>query len=1254
MSTTTEEKSAIEEKEAKNTGILVCKGAICQCDQGSIPAQLKVTSQDKVSINDASGQDKILATDADRDFEGLKFGVCKYLTAQNNGKKTDCAYKFPEKWKDAYENADVHGHLPLLEKATLECVYTGKISVLFHGQAQQLSAANVAHADENLSDDLHEGEEQEALKEEVPLKRVAVKTIALKEKPRKQKNGTPQKIWLQKGETCHFSVFGYYNMGNSYTKNPNEKEAGQIGWVVSEGHGEKFGKQLAIYRNTGKEFEIHFEEPGNYRVTAYGREFKDDGVTPNWEDKKPSIDVVVEENQLQGVKGISEGNKKVPHSFVADYKYKPTQEEQNRIRWATYDSNGILIGDKEEGKAGYSKIFEANGTYTVKVWLEGQKEEAKTHSITIKDNAVLGIKASSTVIRPGEDVTFSVSKMRFSDKVTDEETAAIKWQLGRRPYDEADGKQKFTKTFHDLGDYVVEASTVFEGQNASKKYDGKGSDSAKITVTRNEVKGIEITKQPKIGSTGEFKADELIFPDLKGTEKVHWKLFRDGKEILGFQNKGQNKGLRVDHLHKGKYTLKAWITDEKQAATLNFEAIECEITEGQWADNDGSKIRKAGVDQEVTVYVKHIGLKGEKVDIQVFDIDFTGHNIVYEQKGLVVDQETEFKHSFVITKDIWQKIEEQGASGNIFKEAYGELYFKITPQDADLKIKGDSHKESYPSRYRLIVKKSVNVIDQYFTDSPDTKKYKHIHKDDPFFYKLYLTNMVGEKVDVYFFELKERHSFLKTNQKLSWKEITEKFKEDRCIHVEKDAQINNKGELLIKVPPEGLSTEGTSSKLMALVKIDDKIGFYSNPIVVFKQKSHKEHCRESENYVMVEKAFEPKTEEKGVCECEAKVRAFLRMLRIGEGTSDEGGYTRIVGGSSFKDHGKDMSTHPDVYISKHDSTAAGAYQITRTNWNSNPLKFWRTTDEKWLAYKRKHNLESFSKKAQDAYGAFLVISKKKAINEIKNGHIKEAINKCANEWASLPGAGYGQREEKLTTLLNEYDKYLKEELAGKTSLHIEEGFLKEIFGIECCSDEQAVLGDMNKYKIEIDKFTFSKVMISNTSNKYGYNIYDKGKLIKTYILEKNDHNLLPFTETGPNWGRYGARDKGGDNWIDEKVAAAFYGFLYSLPKNGFSGTLYYNDISANDSRNIGHSGHKIGNDIDIRYPGSANSQGEVLWSAAMKTYGTEDKFVTVLENILGIATKWGFNKNYAYKTSIKNTTGKATAIHKNHFHLGLR
>ncbi|WP_435524276.1 hypothetical protein [Chryseobacterium indoltheticum] len=173
------------------------------------------------------------------------------------------------------------------------------------------------------------------------------------------------------------------------------------------------------------------------------------------------------------------------------------------------------------------------------------------------------------------------------------------------------------------------------------------------------------------------------------------------------------------------------------------------------------------------------------------------------------------------------------------------------------------------------------------------------------------------------------------------------------------------------------------------------------------------------------------------------------------------------------------------------------------------------------------------------------------MKKIKNNDFRGAVEKCRAEWASLPGAGYGQREEAISTIENLYKKYLQEELAGQQTeakLHIKKGFLKKYFKIDCCNEQPLVSGDINKYRIDADKFTYPKIMESKNSKKYQYDIHENNNLIKSIVLDKNEHNLLPFPESGNNWGRFGTRDKGGDNWVNEKVCAALLGFFYSLPK----------------------------------------------------------------------------------------------------------
>ncbi|NLU92076.1 PAAR-like protein [Chitinophaga sp. Ak27] len=258
------------------------------------------------------------------------------------------------------------------------------------------------------------------------------------------------------------------------------------------------------------------------------------------------------------------------------------------------------------------------------------------------------------------------------------------------------------------------------------------------------------------------------------------------------------------------------------------------------------------------------------------------------------------------------------------------------------------------------------------------------------------------------------------------------------------------------------------------------------------------------------------------------------------------------------------------------------------------------------------------------------------------------------KWKGLQNAANGNTEvtEKISKKVGK-DAVTSD---GKSSHAEKKKAFKEttsvVFKVSECLYGIIPAGDNNKYRIDVDLFTYQQIRINKESKQYQFDVYNKNALVKTYVINANEKTLLPFPETGPNWGRFGTRDAGGDNYAAPKVAAAFFGFFYSLPLNGYAGTLYYNDISANDGRNIGHQGHVHGDDMDIRYPGAAPD--ERYWYDAKAHYPSEEKFVETLENILTIALKWGFNTNYAYKAGIKHTKGVAMSVHQDHFHIGLR
>jgi len=139
------------------------------------------------------------------------------------------------------------------------------------------------------------------------------------------------------------------------------------------------------------------------------------------------------------------------------------------------------------------------------------------------------------------------------------------------------------------------------------------------------------------------------------------------------------------------------------------------------------------------------------------------------------------------------------------------------------------------------------------------------------------------------------------------------------------------------------------------------------------------------------------------------VCAFLDMLAFAEGTilyGGDDGYNVLVGGKTFDNYEK----HPKVYVPltryKVTSSAAGRYQF-----------LWKT----WQALALKLNLPDFGPVSQDR-AAIELIRERKALLDVREGNIIAAIQKCRPIWASLPGAGYGQREHKMTDLLREYSK----------------------------------------------------------------------------------------------------------------------------------------------------------------------------------------------------------------------------------------
>ena len=139
-------------------------------------------------------------------------------------------------------------------------------------------------------------------------------------------------------------------------------------------------------------------------------------------------------------------------------------------------------------------------------------------------------------------------------------------------------------------------------------------------------------------------------------------------------------------------------------------------------------------------------------------------------------------------------------------------------------------------------------------------------------------------------------------------------------------------------------------------------------------------------------------------------KAFLDMLAWSEGT-DNGrqktrnhGYDVIVGGELFTDY----SDHPRKLVTlnpKLKSTGAGRYQLL-------PVGGMPTASS--LAWKT-----SLRKSGRVALQQ---IKERGALPMIDRGDIRQAIDRCSNIWASLPGAGYGRLSIRLTAWLQNSKK----------------------------------------------------------------------------------------------------------------------------------------------------------------------------------------------------------------------------------------
>jgi muramidase (phage lysozyme) len=158
---------------------------------------------------------------------------------------------------------------------------------------------------------------------------------------------------------------------------------------------------------------------------------------------------------------------------------------------------------------------------------------------------------------------------------------------------------------------------------------------------------------------------------------------------------------------------------------------------------------------------------------------------------------------------------------------------------------------------------------------------------------------------------------------------------------------------------------------------------------------------------------------------ETNMKAFLWLVRVAEGTSDDNGYRAMFGHradrpklfTTFADHPRIRHAYGAKY-----TTAAGAYQFLAGTWDDCRAKL---------------GLLDFSPGSQDRAAVYL-ITRRGALDDVKEGRFVDAVRKCSLEWASLPFSPYGQPRISLESAMAIYQG------AGGAIVHVGNGDIVEL------------------------------------------------------------------------------------------------------------------------------------------------------------------------------------------------------------------
>jgi len=1053
-----EEKEKEEAKSAHENKYFVVNGALCACDKAENPnqtAKLLVTSHSRVILNAEAG--KFFATEIDKTFDPPcpTFGKCKLKPS--SGGYLPCSLSPAPKWTKVFDKTQVFGNKVLTEISTLQCTVGGKIEVVKSGQTDTIMKEHSENTNPAALALINPAIKMPVLKTAYP----SVSGITLKnlkntpdfKSVSSTDTASVEKVTIRQNEEC------------SFLAKIKEGNVNLTSWVIYDGFTGDKNKRLYTEEQLGTNFKYTFSAVGKYRIEGYGKPKKEDFEGGKYNKNYPdcSIDIEVIVNKLDGTELIAiDGEnfaKKIggkmrlrqnfPASFKAKFLITPTIEELANLKMHVTDALGnVLKSTRIENTVSFTPT-NSKALYKITAVYKPDDGETQIQSFTAETiaNSVAEITHDAAVIRPGTPMTFAVKESRFSLYIPDEQEAiskevqSVKWNLNGRLMGTGRNITIPGYELMQVGKYVVEAYVTLANAYGEKaKHE---DDDWHFEVKENVVISFSYNGIPKVGKTTQLEAD-TIFEKLIPEEQVVWDTDIPHQKV-------NLKTISIKPEHAGKQVVQCRVNRQK-AVALSIDVKQAKILSILFTDSNGIEIEKSSWYQTVNIWVKQENLIGEDLTIEIWDND------AFKNDYCKVINVSKYDGNLIpLTLDSYIK----SKAGN-----WGMLYVTIGAP----KLKLGNPDNIFQSKNHLDVEDKREIYSAQIGTQDGKQRHYHVdYNQVSYFYGKSRGIKAGEKLKLTIYE----------KGKMLFEVLPP------------DVVVDESGAIKAKLQWDRISQKLPSRTVCAVVTDEKDVILYNgsktaNGGVAITKKSALLGLAEYKSAVLVQKSegsLSKKDNRNDVCECEARIRAFMRMVRVGEGTGEiiksndkkekkvvyiphdfQKSYTTAFGGNVITD----LSTHPQKNYGG--STAAGAYQIMRYTW------WWLNGEEldennlKTGVYKsihdyiKKYNIKDYKQESQDKICLILMKSQRpNLIQKIIRNEIESAIRKDACFiWASLPQInneshysykGVRQPATPMEKCIEHYNKFLKQELLGISNLHLKKGFLKE-FNINCSCGSQ--------------------------------------------------------------------------------------------------------------------------------------------------------------------------------------------------------